>query len=128
MRGQFIEFDNKDRMYGCCGYSVTFEFSNNSITYLFNIISNMRYIDEKYQHRKKVIKLGSCIKNVSLTHIIQLIRLADRKIDVAFDDGILVQMMKDDPDFRQSVAQPTAIDNKEYEFDEHLIIDMVRMS
>ena len=89
-REQLIEFDNKDEEYLCCGYSVTFEFSDNSITYLFNIIANMRHIDQKFQHRKKVLMLGACIQNVSITNIIQLLRLAHAKIDVVFDEAILI--------------------------------------
>lgn len=88
----------------------------------------MRYIDEKFKDRKKVIMLGACIKNVSIGNIIQLIRLADQKIDVVFDDAILVQMMKKDKDFLQSVEYPDKVENKDYEYDEHVIIDMVRMS
>ena len=87
----------------------------------------MRYIDEKFKDRKKVIKLGACIKNVSIANIIQLIRLAHNKIDVVFDDGIIVTMMKNDKDFLQSVEYPDAKNNMYNEYDEHVIIDMVRM-
>ena len=55
---QPIDIDHKNEKILCCGFTVTFEFSNNSINYLYKIISNMKTIDDKLKKAQKVLKLG----------------------------------------------------------------------
>lgn len=72
--------------------------------------------------------LGPCIKNVKIVYIIQLLRLADRKVDIVFDDGILKSLMENDKAFLQAIKEPYNINDPDFQSDEHLIIDMVKMS
>ena len=127
-RNDVIEFDNKSKEFKyCCGYSVVFEFSNNSINYLFRLVSNMKTIENKFRTTQKRLKLGECIKNVNLSNIIQLLRFADNKITVEFDDTILKQIMNRDKLFIRSIKNPRDNLNSKYNYDEYLVVDIVKL-
>lgn len=102
-KGKFIRFDDKDRKFckGSCniGFSICFELSDNSMEYLFQIISNMPVIDDADKHKRKVLYLGSCLKPVNIRKIIHLLNLAYKKIDLEFDEKILKEIIKKDKPF-----------------------------
>lgn len=67
---EIIEFDNKGKRF--CGnrrgfgYSITFELTDNSMEYLFQIISNMPVISDEDKDKRKTLFLGACIRPVKV--------------------------------------------------------------
>ena len=68
--GNLVEFDPQDRRYcwNSFGFSVHFELTNNSIQYLFTLVSNITH--KKNNKQKKLLKLGDCVRNVSIYNIL----------------------------------------------------------
>lgn len=122
-----IEFDNKNKKFcGYFGFSVQFELSNNSIDYLYQIISNMPVIEEQDKSKMKKLKLGVCIQNVDIMKIIQLLKVAYKKIEIEFEDEILRKIMANDEDFLNWIQCPQFDDDDGTKKEEHLIIEMVQ--
>lgn len=111
---------------GCIGYTVQFELSDSSMDYLMQYIyDNVPYVGEK--SKKKLLYLGECIANVNLSKILQLLRMAYRKIDVLFDEQVLENIMRNNQiNFLKKIKQPLVYHTAEDE--EYYIVEMVQMS
>ena len=63
---------------------------------MFQLISNMPVIEDKNEDKRKMLRLGACIQHVSILNIIQLLKVAYKKINIEFDNTILKQKMNND--------------------------------
>lgn len=83
-------------------------------------------MDQKFKGSLKTIKLNECIQNLSLSNVIQLIRLAHNKIRLVFDEEVLGTLMEEDQQFKMYIEDP---DNHKAESpfhkDEYLLIEMI---
>ena len=91
------------------------------------IVSNMSTLSPNVSKEKKpLLKLGTCIQHVKIDNILKLLELAHNKIDFEFEEAILKGIMEKDEAFLRRIQEGDLDDGKGY--DEHHIIDMVRMS
>lgn len=84
---QLIEFDNKNKKFfwDKFGYSIVFEFTDLSILTLMDMISLLPKIENK--NRRKTIKLGYCLRHVSINRIIELSKIAYKRVNLEFTDS-----------------------------------------
>lgn len=96
---QEIKFDDNNEEFCGHGFSVTFEFSDQSLDTLINIISNLPKIDDPA--RRNTLKLGHCINNISIKKLIELLNLSFKKINIEFIDLVYLRAIfhKDKTDF-----------------------------
>ena len=77
-----IKFDENTEQFCGQGFSVNFNFTDLSIEFLINIISNLPKIEAS--HRRNTIELGQCISDLSVNKFRQLLKLSFQKINIVF--------------------------------------------
>ena len=91
-----IEFDNKNKAFKIIcnkkiGYSIVFEFTELSLITLIDLISILPKMEDK--NRRKTIKLGYCIKNISIYKVIELCNISYQRVNIEFTDTQMLTSM-----------------------------------
>lgn len=82
----------------------------------------MPVIEEKNKEKRKKLRLGDCIKNVSIDKIISLLQMSYKKLEIDFDEKILKESMQKNEHFLKRIKEPEEYENSK---DEILMIEMV---
>lgn len=84
----------------------------------------MPEIEEELKWKRKIIYLGNCIQQVSVSKIISLLNLAHNKVEVRIDETILFHIMAKDKNFVKMLKEPNSQQSRAWK-EEHIFIEMV---
>lgn len=81
--------------------------------------------NRKAKSQRKILKLSQCIKNVSLTEILLMLRIAYGKIEIEFDEEVLYSIMIKDKEFLDRIKFPKK--HHTCQDEEYYLVEMVGM-
>ena len=116
-----IKFDENTEQFCGQGFSVNFNFTDLSIEFLINIISNLPKIEDS--HRRNTIELGQCISDLSVNKFRQLLKLSFQKINIVFvEPEINLIKIFNNFEFKKKLTNPQLQEG------DSILVDMVRMN
>jgi len=112
-----IEFDNKSDKICNINFSIKFDFTDLNMVALKDLISNLPMLEDPTM--RKTIKLGKCMKNISIKMLIELLNISYKRINIEFTQGHkqLMEIMKKDEKFIKDI--------RDFEDHENNIVKMV---